>query len=353
VPEEEPVRSVDVLPPRVTKKAKNAATVAAAAAAAVAAGEVQEGEAERALKALQQNGARPFCKAPPGRTGAGQNKTPCPAGCGKELAPNQVGGMSPWPLGPAFQARCISGLHTGFCVFTCTVHVWQRARMWVGACMCVGAGEQGAGRLHVALLVHLWVLLVHHPAAACSHMTSCSTVVEEESLKCWSCCCLLVQGRCDGCDVDVKKFRAMLAASNDRGVWKQPNRSLGVLREKAQQVYNATNGQTHIGLVVYRQGLSKNKLVVLGEACRQPPLFVCSLCCNSSKLWEICSASYGGMHQSTRQLSHCGQTQARPYHQRSVVLCCTAYNTKSWSPCKVSRSRLLLTLLLSHGSGRA
>jgi hypothetical protein len=93
-------------------------------------------------------------------------------------------------------------------------------------------------------------------------------------------CYYFVQKRCNGCDVDVKKHREKLAADKDKGIWQQRNRSLSVLKEKAQQVYNATDGHTHIALVVYRTGLSRNRLVIKGEACRQPPLFVRSLCCN-------------------------------------------------------------------------
>jgi hypothetical protein len=102
---------------------------------------VQEGEPERALKALQQNGARPYCKAPPGRDGGGPSKIPCPAGCGTYLtSPNQVRWTITWHVSSQspmlnVAVACTFAVVLEEIVYMCGMHVFTCA------CACV-CGDQ-------------------------------------------------------------------------------------------------------------------------------------------------------------------------------------------------------------------
>lgn len=78
------------------------------------------------------------------------------------------------------------------------------------------------------------------------------------------CFWLSLQAICGECNTNVKEHRAQRRLAADKGIWKDPNRSLRVLKRKCLEVYNSTNGNTEIALFVYRKGLGKNKLVAEG-----------------------------------------------------------------------------------------
>ena len=80
-----------------------------------------------------------------------------------------------------------------------------------------------------------------------------------------------MQACCPQCGTDLKEHRKQQAETIDRGIWKDPNRSNVVMADKAKKVYMATNGNTEMALIIYRKGMTRNKLEFKGAGL-QPPL---------------------------------------------------------------------------------
>jgi hypothetical protein len=69
--------------------------------------------------------------------------------------------------------------------------------------------------------------------------------------------------------MQAKREEIQTAPAEDKGVWKDSGLAFKRMQERAQYVYNATDGKAHIALMVYRPELSRNKISWFGELLTQ------------------------------------------------------------------------------------